>query len=176
MPTEIEFAPLSIAVLTLSDTRTSENDTSGDALAEWLGQAGHHLASRALCPDDVYRMRAIVSQWIVDPQVDVILTTGGTGFTGRDSTPEALRPLFDTQIDTFGELFRQLSYKEIGSSTVQSRCFAGLANSTLVFCLPGSTGACKTAWNGILREQLDSRHRPCNFVAMTRKGSGVQPH
>lgn len=167
---------LSITVLTLSDTRTAENDTSGDALVEMLEAAGHKLAARALCPDDVYAMRAIVSQWIAEPDVDVILTTGGTGFTGRDSTPEALRPLFDTPIDTFGELFRALSHKEIGSSTVQSRCFAGLANQTLIFCIPGSTGACRTAWDGILKEQLDSRHRPCNFVAMTRKGSGVQPH
>lgn len=171
-----EFLPLDIAVLTLSDTRTPDNDTSGDYLAQMITEAGHRLAARELCPDDVYRMRAIVSDWIDADGVDVILTTGGTGFTGRDSTPEALRPLMDTPIDTFGELFRLLSYQEIGSSTVQSRCFAGLANRTLVFCMPGSTGACKTAWNGILREQLDSRHRPCNFVAMTRKGRGVQPH
>ena len=121
-------------------------------------------------------MRAIVSGWIADENVDVILTTGGTGFTGRDSTPEALRPLLDTSIDTFGELFRLLSHGEIGSSTVQSRSFAGLANRTLLFCMPGSTGACRTAWNGILKEQLDARHRPCNFVAMTRRGTGVQPH
>lgn len=176
MESDTEFVPLSIAVLTLSDTRTRENDTSGDALVEMLEEAGHQLAARDLCPDDVYAMRAIVSQWIADKGVDVILTTGGTGFTGRDSTPEALRPLLDTPIDTFGELFRLLSHAEIGSSTVQSRCFAGLANQTLVFCMPGSTGACKTAWNGILKEQLDARHRPCNFVAITRKGSGVQPH
>lgn len=170
-----EFTALSIAVLTLSDTRTPENDTSGDALVESLEAAGHSLAARELCPDDKYRMRAIVSQWIADPDIDVVLTTGGTGFTGRDSTPEALVPLFDQAIDTFGELFRQLSYQEIGTSTVQSRATAGLANQTLVFCMPGSTGACRTAWNSILREQLDSRHRPCNFVAMTRKGSGVHP-
>jgi len=176
MAQEIDFVPLGIAVLTLSDSRTPENDTSGDALVEMLEQAGHQLTARDLRPDDVYQMRAVVSTWIADDQIDVILTTGGTGFTGRDSTPEALRPLFDTCIDTFGELFRQLSYQEIGSSTVQSRCFAGLANQTLVFCMPGSTGACRTAWNGILNEQLDSRHRPCNFVAITRKGAGVQPH
>jgi molybdenum cofactor biosynthesis protein B len=176
MSQEIEFVPLSIAVLTLSDTRTPDNDTSGDALVGMLEAAGHQLAARDLRPDDVYQMRAVVSGWIADPEIDVVLTTGGTGMTGRDSTPEALRPLFDTCIDTFGELFRQLSWQEIGSSTVQSRCFAGLANQTLVFCLPGSTGACKTAWNGILAEQLDSRHRPCNFVAITRKGSGVHPH
>lgn len=170
------FTPLAIAVLTLSDTRTRDNDTSGDALVELLEAAGHALAARDLCPDDIYRMRAIVAQWIADPDIDVVLTTGGTGFTGRDSTPEALAPLFDRPIDTFGELFRQLSHAEIGSSTVQSRALAGLANRTLIFCLPGSTGACRTAWNGILREQLDSRHRPCNFVAITRKGSGIQPH
>lgn len=171
-----EFKPLNIAVLTLSDTRTPENDTSGDALVEMLTDAGHKLAARELCPDDVYRMRAIVSRWIADPEVDVVLTTGGTGMTGRDSTPEALAPLFDRPIDTFGELFRELSYREIGSSTVQSRCLAGLANHTLLFCLPGSTAACRTAWNGILKEQLDSTHRPCNFVAVTKKGSGAQPH
>jgi molybdenum cofactor biosynthesis protein B len=176
MPANDTFKPLGIAVLTLSDTRTAENDTSGDALVEMLEEAGHTLAARALCPDDVDRMRALVSGWIADPEVDVVLTTGGTGFTGRDSTPEALGPLFERPIDTFGELFRQLSYAEIGSSTIQSRCLAGLANKTLVFCMPGSTGACRTGWNGILKEQLDSRHRPCNFVAVTRKGSGVQPH
>ncbi len=176
MSAENEFIPLNIAVLTLSDTRTRDNDTSGDALVEMLKAAGHALAARDLCPDDVWRMRAIVTQWIADPGVDVVITTGGTGFTGRDSTPEALGPLFDRPIDTFGELFRQLSHAEIGSSTVQSRCLAGLANQTLVFCLPGSTGACRTAWNGILKEQLDARHRPCNFVAITSKGSGVQPH
>ena len=176
MSSDGRFTPLSIAVLTLSDTRTAENDTSGDALVELLQTAGHQLAARALCPDDVYRMRAVVSQWIADPEIDVVLTTGGTGFTGRDSTPEALAPLFDRPIDTFGELFRALSFQEIGTSAVQSRALAGLANRTLIFCMPGSTGACRTAWNGILREQLDSRHRPCNFVAITRKGSGVQPH
>lgn len=176
MSADSEFKALDIAVLTLSDTRTRENDTSGDALVEMLEAAGHRLAGRELCPDDVHRMRAMVAQWIADPAIDVVLTTGGTGFTGRDSTPEALAPLFERPIDTFGELFRQLSYHEIGSSTVQSRALAGLANKTLIFCLPGSTGACRTAWNGILKEQLDSRHRPCNFVAITRKGRDVQPH
>lgn len=146
MTAEPKFIPLNVAVLTLSDSRTKENDTSGDYLVNMLEQAGHHLAARDLCPDDVYRMRAIVSGWIADEHVDVVLTTGGTGFTGRDSTPEAIRPLLDTPIDTFGELFRLLSHREIGSSTVQSRSFAGLVNHTLVFCMPGSTGACKTAW------------------------------
>jgi molybdenum cofactor biosynthesis protein B len=172
MPGTAEFKPLNIAVLTLSDTRTLKNDTSGDALQELLTTAGHRLAARELCADNVYAMRAIVSRWIADANVHVIITTGGTGFTHRDSTPEALLPLFDRSIEGFGELFRQLSFEEIGSSTVQSRCCAGLANRTLVFCLPGSTGACRTGWNRILKEQLDSRHQPCNFVALTALGSG----
>ena len=172
MNAEQQFIPLNIAVLTLSDTRTPENDTSGDALVEMLTEAGHRLADRQLCADDIYRMRSIVSNWIVDPDVHVVITTGGTGMTHRDSTPEALAPLFDREIEGFGELFRQVSYEEIGSSTLQSRCLAGLANHTLVFCLPGSTGACRTGWNAILKEQLDSRHRPCNFVAETTLGSG----
>lgn len=168
MPAATEFIPLNIAVLTLSDTRTRETDTSGDTLVTLLKEAGHKLVARDLIPDDVYRMRAVVSNWIADPAVHAIITTGGTGMTNRDSTPEALQPLFDQQIDGFGELFRQVSYAEIGSSTVQSRCLAGLANRTLVFCLPGSTGACRTGWNAILKEQLDSSHGPCNFVGLTR--------
>lgn len=171
MHTKAEFVPLNIAVLTLTDTRTFENDTSGQALEDLLTAAGHNIAARELCKDDIYISRAIVSGWIADKNVDVVLTTGGTGLTNRDSTPEALKPLFDTCIEGFGELFRQLSYDEIGTSTVQSRAVAGLANKTLVFCVPGSTGACRTAWNGILAQQLDSQHRPCNFVAQT--GSGV---
>jgi molybdenum cofactor biosynthesis protein B len=169
---EQEFKPLNIAVLTLSDTRTAENDTSGDALVEMLTAAGHSLVDRDLCADNVYRMRAIVANWIVDPDIHVIITTGGTGMTRRDSTPEALVPLFDKIIEGFGELFRQVSYDEIGSSTLQSRCLAGLSNKTLVFCLPGSTGACRTGWNSILKEQLDSRHKPCNFIGITALGSG----
>ncbi len=169
---EQEFKPLNIAVLTLSDTRTAENDTSGDALVEMLTAAGHSLATRELCEDNVYRMRAIVANWIVDPEIHAIITTGGTGMTHRDSTPEALAPLFDKIIEGFGELFRQVSYDEIGSSTLQSRCLAGLSNKTLIFCLPGSTGACRTGWNSILKEQLDSRHKPCNFVGITALGSG----
>ena len=172
MTAEQEFKPLNIAVLTLSDTRTAENDTSGDALVEMLTADGHRLAVRDLCADNVYRMRAIVANWIVNPDIHVIITTGGTGMTRRDSTPEALSPLFDKIIDGFGELFRQVSYDEIGSSTLQSRCLAGLSNKTLVFCLPGSTGACRTGWNSILKEQLDSRHKPCNFVGITALGSG----
>jgi len=165
--TDHPFIPLNIALLTVSDTRTSENDTSGDTLEALLKEAGHRLAARELCKDDVYVMRAIVSNWIADPEVHVIITTGGTGMTDRDSTPEALMPLFDRVVDGFGELFRQLSYRQIGSSTVQSRAVAGLANRTLVCCVPGSTGACRDAWNGILREQLDASHKPCNFVGQT---------
>ena len=164
----MDFIPLNIAVLTLSDTRTAEEDTSGQLLVDSLKAAGHHLAARELCRDDIYASRAIVSNWIVDDWVDVILSTGGTGLTQRDSTPEALKPLFDQTIEGFGELFRQVSFEEIGSSTIQSRALGGLANKTLIFCLPGSTGACRTGWNRVLKEQLDSRHKPCNFVAQTR--------
>ena len=159
-----EFIALEIAVLTVSDTRNLQTDTSGDYLVESLQKAGHRLFQRELVKDDVYLMRAMVSAWIADPDVEVILTTGGTGFTGRDSTPEALAPLFDKHIEGFGELFRQLSYDDIGTSTVQSRCLAGLANRTAIFCLPGSTGACQLGWEKILRDQLDSRTAPCNFV------------
>lgn len=156
--------PLSIAVLTISDTRTEETDRSGQTLVSALTEAGHRLADKRIVPDDIYRIRALVAEWIADPAIQVVLTTGGTGFTGRDSTPEAVSVLFDKEIEGFGELFRQLSFQEIGSSTVQSRCLGGLANATVIFCLPGSTGACRTAWNGILAEQLDSRHKPCNFA------------
>ena len=164
---------LNIAVLTVSDTRTRDNDTSGDFLADAVAEAGHKLVDRALIADDVYRIRALLSQWIASEQVQVALVTGGTGFSGRDSTPEAVRPLLDKHIDGFGEVFRSLSLREIGSSTLQSRACAGLANRTAVFCMPGSTGACRTAWQGILRDQLDSRHRPCNFVAVLQ---GRNPH
>ncbi|MDZ7852928.1 MAG: molybdenum cofactor biosynthesis protein B [Halomonas sp.] len=156
--------PLSIAVLTISDTRDEQTDRSGQALVERLTSAGHALHDKRIVPDDVYRIRAVVAGWIADPDVQIILTTGGTGFTGRDSTPEAVSVLLDKQIEGFGELFRHLSWQEIGSSTVQSRCLGGLANATVVFCLPGSTGACRTAWDGILAAQLDSRHKPCNFA------------
>lgn len=158
-----EFHPLNICVLTSSDTRNEHNDTSGDTLADALQQAGHFLYDRSLIPDDVYKMRAVVSKWVADDNAQVILITGGTGFTGRDSTPEAITPLLDKIIVGFGELFRHISYEEIGSSTVQSRAIAGLANRTLVFCVPGSTGACKTAWNKIIRDQIDSTTKPCNF-------------
>ena len=159
---------LNVAVLTVSDTRTPETDTSGAFLEEALVAAGHTVADRQIVIDDVYQLRAIVSQWIADPKVEVVLTTGGTGFSGRDSTPEALSPLFDKAIDGFGEVFRALSLEEIGSSTVQSRALAGMANGTVIFCMPGSTGACRTAWEGVLKDQLDSEHQPCNFVGVLR--------
>lgn len=162
-----QFIPLNTVVLTISDTRTLDTDTSGRYLVEQLTEAGHHVVKHDVVLDDIYLMRALVSQWIADDNVHAVICTGGTGLTGRDSTPEALEPLFDKTIDGFGELFRYLSIKDIGTSTVQSRALAGLANRTLIFCLPGSTGACKTAWQGILTEQLDSRFKPCNFVGHT---------
>jgi molybdenum cofactor biosynthesis protein B len=166
MSTPTEFVPLRLCVLTVSDSRTAENDTSGDYLAEALGAAGHCLHARGLVRDDRYRMRAIVSQWIADEAVDGILVTGGTGFTGRDSTPEAIEPLLDKLMPGFGEMFRALSIEEIGTSSLQSRAFAGLANQTFVFCLPGSTSACRTAWERIIRSQLDARTKPCNLAGL----------
>ena len=157
---------LAITVLTISDTRGPAEDTSGDLLVERLTGAGHKLVERRIVRDDVYAIRAVVSAWIADAGVQAVLTTGGTGFTGRDSTPEALTPLFDKTIDGFGELFRQLSYDEIGSSTIQSRAVGGLANGTLVFAVPGSTGACRTAWDRILGNQLDADFKPCNFAEL----------
>ena len=154
---------LNIAVLTVSDTRTADTDTSGQFLEDALLEAGHVLARCAIVVDDIYQIRARLSAWIADSTLHAILVTGGTGFSGRDSTPEAVLPLFDKTIDGFGEVFRALSLQEIGSSTVQSRAIAGLANRTAVFCMPGSTGACKTAWNGVIKDQLDAEHRPCNF-------------
>lgn len=159
-----DFIPLNIAVLTVSDTRTYKNDTSGDLLQQRLTGVGHKLADREICIDDIYQLRAIVSKWIALDAIQVILITGGTGFTGRDTTPEALSILFDKPVEGFGELFRHVSYQEIGTSTIQSRAVAGMANQTVIFCLPGSTGACRTAWDKILVDQLDSRHGPCNFV------------
>lgn len=164
-----EFEPLMVAVLTVSDTRSMETDTSGAYLVEQLQAAGHRIAARALVRDDVYQMRSEVSAWIAEPSIQVVLVTGGTGLTGRDSTPEALSVLFDKTVDGFGELFRHLSLADIGTATVQSRALAGLANGTLIFCLPGSTGACRLAWEGILAEQLDSRTKPCNFVPHVRR-------
>ncbi|MCY7296409.1 molybdenum cofactor biosynthesis protein B [Alteromonas sp. a30] len=155
---------LNIAVLTVSDTRTEETDTSGGYLASAIQEAGHQLSDKQIVKDDKYQLRALVSKWIADPKIQVIISTGGTGFTERDTTPEALSVLFDKDIEGFGELFRYISYTEIGTSTVQSRALAGMANKTAIFCLPGSTGACKTGWNGILQEQLNSDHKPCHFV------------
>lgn len=168
-----EFVPLNIAVLTVSDSRTFETDTSGDLLEEKLTSAGHNLASREICIDDVYQLRSIVSQWIASEDIQVVLVTGGTGFTSRDTTPEALIPLFDKAVEGFGELFRSVSYQEIGSSTIQSRAVAGMANQTVIFCMPGSPGACTTGWDNILVEQLDARHRPCNFV-MHLKSTAIE--
>jgi len=159
-----DFQPLKIAVLTVSDSRTEDTDTSGKMLVEKLTGAGHTLAEKVILPDDKYRLRALVAQWIADGGVEVILITGGTGMTGRDITPEAVVPLFDKEITGFGELFRWVSYQEIRTSTIQSRAVGGVSNGTLIFCLPGSTGACKTAWDEILDDQLDIRNRPCNFV------------
>ena len=160
------MSSLNCAVLTISDTRSLPEDTSGALLAELLAADGHRLAARELVKDDVYAIRAVVSRWIADPSINVILTTGGTGFTGRDSTPEALLPLFDKVIDGFGELFRAISYDEIGASTIQSRCVGGLANATLVFALPGSSNAVRTGWEKILSLQLNIDTRPCNFVEL----------
>ncbi len=174
MSASAERIPLHVAVLTVSDTRDETNDSSGHFLRDAAQAEGHSVVAKEIVKDDVYQMRAVISQWIARDDVDAVLVTGGTGFSGRDSTPEAVSVLFDKSIDGFGELFRQLSFAEIGSSTIQSRALAGLANNTVIFCVPGSTGACKTAWNGIIREQLTSTHKPCNFVGVlnTRKRSG----
>lgn len=158
--------PLNCAVLTISDTRTMADDKSGQLLVELITGAGHRVREREIVRDDKYRIRATVSRWIADPGFDVVITTGGTGFTGRDSTPEALSPLFDKAIDGFGELFRQVSFDEIGTSTIQSRAVGGLANGTLIFALPGSSNACRTGWTQILATQLDVDHKPCNFVEL----------
>jgi molybdenum cofactor biosynthesis protein B len=157
---------LRVAVLTISDSRTLADDKSGDLLAEFIAADQHSLVDRQLVPDDVYAMRASVSAWIADPNVQVVVTTGGTGFTGRDSTPEALTPLFDKHIEGFGELFRQLSYDDIGTSTIQSRALGGIANGTLIFSLPGSSGAVTLGWEKILHNQLDIDFRPCNFAEL----------
>lgn len=160
----LAFQPLNIAVLTVSDTRDATNDRSGDTLVALVTGAGHHLAARAICRDEVPLLVARLQQWIADSAIDVVITTGGTGVTGRDVTPEALDQVIDKPIPGFGELFRWLSFQTIGTSTIQSRACAGVARGTYIFCLPGSTGAVKDGWNGILATQLDSRHRPCNFA------------
>jgi len=162
----LPFQALRVAVLTVSDTRGSDQDESGDYLVASLREAGHELGARALLRDDKYQLRAQVSAWIADEAIDGILVTGGTGFTGRDSTPEALLPLLDKLMDGFGEIFRALSFEEIGTSSLQSRAFAGLANGTFLFCLPGSTSACRLGWEKLIRAQLDARTRPCNLAAL----------
>lgn len=167
------FLPIRIAVLTVSDTRGLEHDTSGGVLVDRIAAAGHELAARDIVRDDIGAIAVKVAGWIADPKVNVIVTTGGTGFTGRDVTPDAIRPLFEKEIDGFSAVFHALSFQKIGTSTIQSRACAGLANETFIFCLPGSPGACRDAWDGILVHQLDNRHRPCNFVEiMPRLGEG----
>jgi len=160
------FIPLSIAVLTVSDSRTEDNDTSGQTLVDRIADAGHRLADKRIVPDDIYRIRAALSDWIANPGVNVVITTGGTGVTGRDGTPEAVAVLFDKTLDGFGEVFRALSFQEIKTSTIQSRAVAGVANGTYIFCLPGSTGACRTGWDQLIKEQLDARTRPCNLAEL----------
>ena len=165
--TDRPFAPLNVAILTVSDTRTPETDTSGDTIAEKLKAAGHRVAARVILKDDVDKLRAQVKGWIEDPKVDAVIATGGTGLTHRDITPEALTPLITKPIPGFGELFRHLSYTEIGSSTIESRAFAGICGGgTILFCLPGSTGACRLGMDKIILEQLDNRYKPCNLVAL----------
>ena len=165
-PNERQFKPLNIAVMTVSDTRTEANDTSGDTLVKLLTGAGHTLAEKRIVPDDIYRIRAAVSQWIANDRINAVITTGGTGITGRDSTPEAVRVLLDKEIEGFGEVFRAVSYEEIGTSTIASRALSGVANATYLFCLPGSTGACRTGWGKLISHQLDYRTRPCNLVEL----------
>jgi molybdopterin adenylyltransferase len=162
--TERTFAALNIAVLTVSDSRGEEEDKSGKLLVERLTKAGHHCAEKRIVRDDVYAIRAVVSGWIADPQVQAVITTGGTGVTGRDGTPEAVQPLLDKTLDGFGETFRMISWQQIKTSTIQSRAVAGVANGTYIFCVPGSSGACATAWDELIEAQLDRRTRPCNLV------------
>ena len=157
--------PLKIAVMTVSDTRGEADDKSGKILVDNLNTAGHYLAEKVIVPDNIYKIRAVVSRWIADESVQVILTTGGTGVTGRDGTPEAIKPLLDKEITGFGEIFRMISYQEIKTSTIQSRTLAGVAYGTYIFCLPGSSGACQTGWS-IIKDQLDSRNRPCNLAQL----------
>jgi len=164
MSKEKVFTPLNVAVLTVSDSRTLVEDTSGQYLVDSLQEAGHNLADRQLITDDIYKIRAVISGWIADPEVHAVITTGGTGFYIRDSMPEAVSVLFDKEVNGFGEMFRLISKDEIGMSTIQSRAIAGMANNTVIFCLPGSSGACRTGWTQIIKEQLDSRTGPCNFV------------
>ena len=163
---ELDFKPVRIAVLTVSDTRTSANDTSGDLLQQRIEAAGHAVAARALVRDDKEKIRAVVSGWIEDPNIDAVISTGGTGLTGRDVTVEAVRPLFEKEIEGFSVIFHMVSYESVGLSTLQSRACAGLAKGTFIFCLPGSNGACKDGWDKVISNQLDSRHKPCNLVEL----------
>lgn len=165
-PNQAKFIPLNIAVMTVSDSRSEVDDKSGNILVDRLKDAGHKLAEKKIVPDDIYQIRAVVSQWIADPDIHAVITTGGTGLTGRDVTPEAMKILYDKEIEGFGEVFRKISYDLIKTSTIQSRAIAGLANGTVIFSLPGSPGACKDGWDGIIVHQLDSRTKPCNLVEM----------
>ena len=166
MTEENQTRPVNVAIMTVSDSRTLENDTSGDALEKMAREDGHEIVERLLVPDDIYRIRYEVSRWIIDPRVEAVVTTGGTGLTGRDGTPEAVTPLFGRTIEGFGELFRHISYQTVGTSTIASRAVGGVANGTFIFSLPGSTGACKDAWKGILRDQLNVNNGPCNLVEL----------
>jgi len=163
---ERELIPVNIAVMTVSDSRTEETDTSGRLLVERISEAGHSLAEKCIIPDDIYKLREVISRWIAADNINAIITTGGTGMTGRDITPEAVRPLLDKEIEGIGELFRWISYQDIKTSTVASRALGGVANGTFIFCLPGSTGACRTGWDDIIGPQLDYRNRPCNMVEL----------
>jgi len=166
MTPDRQFIPLTIAILVVSDSRTETDDVSGNTLAERVSDAGHHVLEKKIVPDDIYQIRAALSNWIADAQVNVVISTGGTGVTGRDGTPEAVAPLLDKTLDGFGEVFRMLSYQDIKTSTIQSRAIAGVANATYIFCLPGSSGACRTAWDALIKDQLDHRTRPCNLVQL----------
>ena len=166
MNQEREFIPINLALMTVSDTRSEADDKSGAALRQLVTEAGHRIHEQCIIPDDIYQIRAALSRWIAEPEVQAVITTGGTGLTGRDGTPEAVAPLLDKVIDGFGEMFRVLSYDTIGTSTVQSRALAGVANGTFVFCLPGSSGACRDGWTRLISHQLDYRTRPCNLVEL----------
>ncbi len=160
------FISVNIAVLTVSDSRTEDTDQSGKLLSDRLQGSGHHLAAKTIVPDNIYTIRAVISAWIADKSIQAIITTGGTGVTGRDGTPEAILPLLDKELPGFGELFRMLSYPEIKTATIQSRALAGVANGTYLFCLPGSSGACRTGWDAVIKDQLDARLAPCNLVQL----------
>ncbi|WP_045046248.1 molybdenum cofactor biosynthesis protein B [Rouxiella chamberiensis] len=164
-----EFQAISLALLTVSDRRSKEDDTSGEYLRDAAVEAGHYVLAREVCKDNLYQIRAVVSQWIADERIGAIIVNGGTGFTAGDNTPEALKPLFDREIEGFGELFRMVSFEDIGTATIQSRAIGGMANQTVIFAVPGSTNACKLAWEQIISSQLDARNRPCNFIPHVRK-------